>query len=191
MDRRGGSIKNFRQKLFCLTVPKNFLGKPFCAVFQKSSKIQKNLWTKGRRRKGVSHFSVKSFLSHSAEKLCRGTFLCFRNIHLPKTVRDKRGVGYHDFLSKLFCLIIPKNFVGEPFRAVFQIISGSEKLYGTRRGEYQDFPSKIVCLKKPKSFVGETFRLSLISGTEKLYASDGYVTIFRQKSFVSHYRKIS
>ena len=25
--------------------------------------------------------------------------------------------GYHDFLSKLFCLTVPKNFVGEPFCA--------------------------------------------------------------------------
>ena len=63
----------------------------------------------------VSRFSVEKFLSHSAEKFRRGTLLCFRKFLVPKNVRDKRGGGYHDFLSKLFCLTVPKNFVEEPF----------------------------------------------------------------------------
>ena len=58
-------------------------------------------------------------------------------------------------------------------------------------GEYQDLPSKIFCLTVPKKFVGEPFSVSLISGIEKLYASEGYVTIFRRKFFVSQYRNIS
>ena len=40
----------------------------------------------------------------------------------------------------------------------------------------------------PKNFVGEPFSVSLISGIEKSYASEGYVTIFpifRRKFFVS------
>ena len=41
----------------------------------------------------------------------------------------------------------------------------------------------------PKNFVLEPFRLSLIWGIEKLYASDGYVTTFRRKIFVSQNRK--
>ena len=41
----------------------------------------------------------------------------------------------------------------------------------------------------PKKFVGEPFSVSLISGIEKIYASDGYVTIFRRIFFVSEYRK--
>ena len=40
------------------------------------------------------------------------------------------GGGNHDFPSKLFCLTVPKHFVEEPFYAVFQKISGSEKEYG-------------------------------------------------------------
>ena len=49
---------------------------------------------------------------------------------------DKRGEGEEEeesitiFLSKIFCLTVPKNFVGEPFCAVFQKSSGSEKNYG-------------------------------------------------------------
>ena len=40
------------------------------------------------------------------------------------------GAEYQDFPSKVFCLIVPKNFVEEPFCAVFQKFSGSQKLYG-------------------------------------------------------------
>ena len=82
------------------------------------------------RRGGVSKFSVENFLSQSAEKIRRGTLLCFRKFRVPKIVRDKRRGGYRDFLSKLFCLTVPKHSVEEPFCAVFQKISGSENVYG-------------------------------------------------------------
>ena len=34
------------------------------------------------------------------------------------------------------------------------------------------------CLTVPKKFVGQPFSVSLISGMETFYASEGYVTIF-------------
>ena len=37
----------------------------------------------------------------------------------------------------------------------------------------------------PKYFVWEPFSVTLISGIEYIYASEGYVTIFRRK-FLSH-----
>ena len=186
-------------------------------------------------QKGIT-ISVEKFLSQSAEKFRRGTLLCFRKFLVPKNVSDKRegGGGYHDFLSKLFCLTVrkkfvgepfcvslssiekiygqeagggreyhnflsnifcltvPKNFVGEPFCAVLRKISGSEEVYDKKGGgEYQDFLSKIFCLTVPKNFVGEPFRVSLFSGIEKFYASEGYVTIFCRNFFVSQCRKIS
>ena len=39
------------------------------------------------------------------------------------------GGGYHDFLSKTFCLTLPKNFVGEPFSV--SLIPGIEKFYAS------------------------------------------------------------
>ena len=60
-----------------------------------------------------------------------------------------------------------------------------------KKGEYQNFPSKIFCLTVPENFVGEPFRVSLISGIEKVYVSEGYVTIFRRNFILSHYRNIS
>ena len=46
-----------------------------------------------------------------------GKILCFRRL-------------CHDFPSKIFCLTVPKHFVEEPFYAVFQKVSGGEKVYG-------------------------------------------------------------
>ena len=42
-----------------------------------------------------------------------------------------------------------------------------------RGGVYQDFPSKIFCLTLPKNFVGEPISVSLFSGIDNLYTSEG------------------
>ena len=97
--------------------------------------------------------------------------------------------GYHDFPLKNFCLTVPKNFVEETF-----CVSENfwyQKMLGKREGGYHDFLSKLFCLTVPKNFVREPFSVSLIAGIEKFYASEGYVTIFRRKFFVSQYRNIS
>ena len=83
---------------------------------------------------------------------------------------DKRGGGreYQDFPTKSFCHRVPKNFIGEPFCAVFQKISSSEKVYGKEGGgEYQDFPLKDFCLAVSKNFVAESLSASKISSIEK------------------------
>ena len=77
---------------------------------------------------GVSRFSVKNFLSHSAEKFRRRTIQCATDFGYRKILCFKKFC--HDFVSKFFCLTVPKNLVEEPFCAVFQKISGSEKVYG-------------------------------------------------------------
>ena len=48
-----------------------------------------------------------------------------------------------------------------------------------RGGQESQFPpSKFLCFTVPKIFVGEPFIVSLISGIESFYASEGYVKIF-------------
>ena len=58
----------FGRKLFCLTVPKKFVGEPFCAVFLTTSGIEKFHGEEG----GEPRFSVEYFWSHSAEKFLKG-----------------------------------------------------------------------------------------------------------------------
>ena len=62
--------------------------------------------------------------------------LCFRKIPVAEKLKEKLGVGdYQDFPSKRFCLTVPKNFIGEHFRAVFQTVSGIEKTHAEEGGK--------------------------------------------------------
>ena len=67
------------------------------------------------------------------------------------------GSEYPDFLSKICCLTVPKNFVEEAFCVL-------EKYWGRKilclRGEYHDLNSRICCFTVPKNFVGEHFCVS-------------------------------
>ena len=95
------------------------------------------------------------------------------------------------FSIEIFLSPMPRNFLAEPFCAVFQKISGSEKVYGEEGGgKYQDFPSKNFCFTVPRNFVREPFRVSLNWGIEKFCASEGYVTIICRIFFDSQLRKI-
>ena len=56
--------------------------------------------------------------------------LCFRKFPLAKKFMDKSGGrGLSKFSFSIFCPTVPKDFVGEPFCAVFQTISGSQKVF--------------------------------------------------------------
>ena len=85
-----------------------------------------------------------------------------------------RERGDSRFCGKIFCLTVPKNLVGEPFCDVFQKNSGLQNVYGKGGGSIKSF-RRNFCLTVPKNFVGECFSVSLISGIEKFYASEGYV----------------
>ena len=74
----------------------------------------------------MSQFSVGNFLTHSAEKFCRGTFCVAENFWYRKMSR-RRERGHHDFPSKIICLNTEKLRRGNP---TFQKISGIAKFYG-------------------------------------------------------------
>ena len=65
----------------------------------------------------------------------------------------------------------------------------AKKFMDKRGGSINSFRRKFFCLTVPKNFVWETFNVSLISGIEKIFASEGYVTIFCQTFFVSQCQK--
>ena len=87
---------------------------------------------------------------------------------------ERRGGEYQDFPSRLICLTVAKNFVGEPF-FVSQIFWHRKHFWrkGGRGGEHQEFPSKCFCLTLPKNFVGEHISVSLFLGIDKFFASEG------------------
>ena len=58
--------------------------------------------------------------------------LCFRNFLVSKKFMEKRGKGggeCHHFRSIFFCLTVPKNFVGQPFRV--SLFSGIENFHAS------------------------------------------------------------
>ena len=115
---------------------------------------------------GVSRFPVKLLLSHSTEKTCKKTLLCFRTSGARK-VCLKKSV-YLDVLSKLFCLTVKKHFEEESF-CVSEIF-WCQNFSRTKRCGMEGvsrFPVTIYCLKESKHFVKESFRTSLNSGIEK------------------------
>ena len=70
-------------------------------------------------------FYVENFLSHNAETFRRGTLLCyFRNFLVAKKFVDKREGEVSRFFFEIFCLIVPKKFVGQPFSVL--LTSGIE-----------------------------------------------------------------
>ena len=75
--------------------------------------------------------------------------------------------GYQYFLSKSFCLTVPKISVGESVTVA--LFSGSKKDWIGVGGEYQGFPSKILCLTVPKFSVGEFFTVALNLCFEKVW----------------------
>ena len=107
-ERERGGHHDLPSKICCLTVPKNFVGET-C--------VSESFWYRKilriRERGGASRLSVENSLSHSTEKLRPGN-LCFRKFLVSKNVKDNReGGGHRDFPTKICCLTIPKNFVGE------------------------------------------------------------------------------
>ena len=74
---------------------------------------------------GITIFCQNFFVSQCRKISQRNPFdLCFRKYPVAKKFMDKGG-EYQDFPSKIFCLTVPKNFVGESFSA--SLISGIEK----------------------------------------------------------------
>ena len=90
---------------------------------------------------------------------------------------------------------MPKNFVGEPFCAVFQEISGSEKVNGSERGGVSRFSVENYLSDSAEKFLrrGESFSVSLISGIDNVWIRLGgdCIKFFRPKFFVSQCRKNS
>ena len=144
---------SFRRKFFFSQCRKNQQGNPSVLCFRNFLVARIFMDKIG----GISRVSVESFLSDSAEKFRSGTVQCVINFGYRKILRF-RGLC-NDFLSRIFCLTVPKHIVGEPFCVLFQKTSGSDKVYAQEEGgwrrEYQDFLSKVFCLTVPKKKQGK------------------------------------
>ena len=95
--------------------------------------------------------------------------LCVRKFPLAKILKIREG-ECQGFPAKRFCLTVPKSFAGETFCAVFQIVSGSEKVYGYEKVDIKIFRKFFLSHSAEKvHFVGESLSVSLILGIEEVY----------------------
>ena len=163
MQKRG--YHDFRSK-FCLTVPKNFVGEPFC--------VSKNFWYRKVLCIGGGHHGLveKSFVSQDRnEKLGKGALLFSRKFLASKNFFGKSVGGggcYHNFPPKIFCVTVPKNFVGGPFLV-------SKKFWYRKfscivRGGGFTVLSNFFVSQCRKFSLGNTSVFQKISGLEKFYA---------------------
>ena len=121
--------------------------------------------------RGLSRYSIESiFLSQCRKVLYVKLLVC----HIFGVAKNfMLQTVMHNFLSKYFCLRVPKIFVEEPFCAVFQKISGSQKAIGKDEEEsIKTFCRNFFCLKVPKLFIGEVSSAVFqnTSGSQKTYA---------------------
>ena len=79
----------------------------------------------------MSRFSVDIFFVSQSQKTLQENPSELRLGKFPvanKFVDEKDGGEHQNFLPKLFCLAVPKKFLGEP--SMVSLISGIEKNYG-------------------------------------------------------------
>ena len=147
----GGKRRVFPSKVFCLTVPKNFIGQPFRVSLK--SGIEKLYASEG-----YVTFSVEVFLSHNAEKICRGTLLCC----VPENFRQRKSLwirssGIIIFRRKFYFSQCRKSLQGNPSVLCFRKFPEAKKFMDKMEGEVTRFS-----VENFWSHIAEKFRRATI-----------------------------
>ena len=190
MDKRGEGrdCHVFVRKIFCLTVPQNFLEELFCAseVFG----YPKILWI----RRGVSRFFTEIFFVSQCWKFLWGNPNVFQKFSgIKKLFVSEGGGGYHLSSSKVFRITVLINFV----RATYNTSKkpGYRKSLGIWRGRgYYHSLWKNFCITEPKNFVEGPFCASKLLVSKKFRDRSGRagnIRTFCRKEFVILYGNFS
>ena len=124
MDKREGEVSRFSSKIFCLAVPKSAVGEPFSlSLISGIEKIWMRGWGGGECQDIPSKISCltvpKNFVGQP-----------FRVSLISSIENFYASEGYVTICCRNFLSHSAEKFRGEPFCAVFQKISGSQKVYG-------------------------------------------------------------
>ena len=88
-------------------------------------------------------------------------------------------------IRRIFCLTVPKLFVEEPFCAVLQNFSGSEKVYGEEGGGgITKLSVEIFSSQSAEKIRRGIFYCFIRFGYRKMLCFRGFITIFRRNFFV-------
>ena len=116
----------FSQKLLSHSSEEFRRGTPLC-----SKKIVVSKYFRDKSEGRVSRLFLKIVGSRNTESFRRGTILCFRNSRVSNILCLR--AENNDFPKKLFCVLVPKNIVGQPF-CVFTKFLVSKKNHGEDEG---------------------------------------------------------
>ena len=126
--KQGGGVSRFSFEKILSHSTENFrrVILPCCINFG----YRKGLGKKG----GVSRYSVEIFCFTVPNNFVGEPFSISLISGIEKFSTSEGYVTIFDFLSKVYCLTVPKKIAGDFFSAVFQKISGSEKIMDKRGG---------------------------------------------------------
>ena len=114
-------------------------------------------------------------MSHSAKNLSRGESFSVSLISgIEKVWIRGGGGGYQDFLSNIFWLTVPKNFVGEP--SSVSLISGTEKVR-IREGGVSRFSVEVFVSLYRSISLENTLVFQKNSFIENFHALEGGITV--------------
>ena len=151
MDKRWGGVSRFSVGNFLSHSAKNFRrGESFSVSL--ISRIEK-VWI---RRGEYQDFPSKIFSLAVPKNLVGEHFSVSLISGIGKFYASEGYVTFLDFLSKFFCLTVPKKFRGGESFSV-SLISGIGNIYASEGYvTIFDFLSKFFCLTVPKNLVGGT-----------------------------------
>ena len=125
LDERVGGVSRYSVEISLSHSAENLRrGTLPCCCFSKFL-IAKKCMDKRERKYQDFH---QKFLVSQCRKRPYGNPSVFQHFQVSK--KFMLQMVCQDFPSKFFCLTVPKHFVEEAFYAVFQKISGSQKVYG-------------------------------------------------------------
>ena len=153
-------ISRFPKKTCCLTVLKNFVGELFCV--SQSFCYRKILWIRGWEEGRSITLICQFFMSHSTEKLRRGTFLFYTNFQVSKYFMHKRwgveegGVSRYSF--NFFLSQSTEKLRRGTFLRFTKFLL-SKNIMDNRVGGVKEYHVNLsfFSLTVPKNFVGEPF----------------------------------
>ena len=116
---------------------------------------------------GVPRFFVRTFLSHSCEKIVGEPFRVSLISGIEKIYASE---GYVTIFVEIFLSHSTETFRrGTLLCCVAESFRWPKSLWIRGGGGVSRFPVDFFCLTVPKNAVGEPFSLSLISGIEKVW----------------------
>ena len=107
--------------------------------------------------------------------------LCSRKFLVSTKLKKKRGIP--GFPVGKLCLTLPKIFVGEPFPAVFQKISGIAENYGEEGVGYQDFTTETFLSHSAEKIHWGTHSCFTLFGYRQILCFRGLSQDFLSKIF--------